>query len=316
MIVVVGGRGLIGGAIVDALGGKDEEVVVGSHDEAAARLPCVRYLDMLEPDTLPPAVEGARVVVQSANFPTYPREKPSRGHVFEAFDQRGTRRLVGAAEKAGVERYVFVSGVDVRPGTEKRYYDALWKGERRVLESDMAGVCLRPTLVFGPGDRALNQVVSAARFLPAIPVVGDGQQRHDPVFAPDVGQAGARCTEEDGPTGVFEVGGADRMSLDEMLRITLGMAGRPRPILHVPHRLARAGASVLKHLPGTPLTPAAVDFIAEDFVADLQRAQEELGFSPTPFREGLSSYMDGRMIGSPAGGTSRRRRHPDPSAGG
>lgn len=293
MIAIVGGRGVIGGAIADALRADGHEVTVVTHNRRYAGAPGFRYADMLQPDTLAPALEGAEVVVQSANFPTYPIEKPGRRHTFMEFDGVGTEKLVAAAERSGARRYVFISGAGTSAESSKIYYRAIWRGEQAVLNSRMAGFCLRPTLVFGERDKGLNRILKAARLSPFVPVVGGGRELHQPVFVGDVAET-VRQAIARGVEGAFEIGGPERFNLVEMLQRLFRVVGLRRYILPVPNRLARMGAYTLQNLPGTFLSTAALDFIAEDFVADTAPLLATFDLKLTPFEAGLRTYLPER----------------------
>jgi NADH dehydrogenase len=206
------------------------------------------------------------------------------------FDGVGTERLVAAAEQSGAGRYVFISGAGTSAGSPKSYYSAIWRGEQAVLNSRLAGFCLRPTLVFGPRDKGLNRILNAARFMPLVPVVGDGRQLHQPVYVGDVAEA-VRQALARGVEGAFEIGGPERFSLVEMLQRLFRVAGLRRHTVPIPAGLARMGAGVLQHLPGTPLSTAAIDFIAEDFVADNGPLLATFDLKLTPFETGLRTYL-------------------------
>src|ERR1700683_3684677 len=91
--VVVGGRGVIGAAIVRALRGAGWDVLIGTHDHRVAKTSGFRFADLDQPDSLREAVAGAEVVVQSVNFPTYPVERRRHGHTYAAYDDSGTECL-------------------------------------------------------------------------------------------------------------------------------------------------------------------------------------------------------------------------------
>lgn len=290
LIVVVGGRGVIGGAIVSRLREAGHRVITVGHDASMIGSE-YRYADMLRAETLAPAVEGADVVVQSANFPTYPIEKPARHQTFLAFDGVGTERLVEAARAAGARRYVFISGVGTSPDSAKPYFQALWRGEHAVARAGLESVCIRPTLVYGPRDRGLNRILAAARRLPVVPVLGDGRQMHQPVFVNDVAELVSRAVGPRAPQGTFQIGGPDRMTLDSLLRTLFRSADVRAQLVHVPLLLARFGAAALERLPGSLLTTAAVDFLAEDFVADVAPVRSAFGLTLTPLDRGLQPYI-------------------------
>ncbi|HJQ31328.1 MAG TPA: NAD-dependent epimerase/dehydratase family protein [Pyrinomonadaceae bacterium] len=291
MIAVVGGRGFIGGAIVKALRGAGHEVVVVTHTRDAAGARGHRFGDMLRPETLGPALSGAEVVVQAAMFPTYPIEKPGRGQTFEEFDGRGTERLVTAARAAGVRRYIYISGSGIPAESPRPYFQAILRGEKAVTGSGMEAVCVRPAFVYGPLDHGLNRILSAAKKLPFLPVVGTGRQLEQPVFVEDLAEVVRQAVGSGAPTGVFEVGGPERFTLDEMLSRFFRVVGLSRPVVHVPYGLARFGAALLELLPGPPLTVNAVDFLTEDFVADTRALLSSFDVRLTPFEEGLRKYL-------------------------
>ena len=298
MILVAGGTGFIGSAVVRRLlrdGG--DVTVMSAHPGRRSRGDGARVAlgDVQRPETLRAAVAGADVVVQALTFPTFPVEKPSKGYTFEEFEHRGTERLVRAAAEGGVRRYVYVSGVGAAPGAEKVWHRAKWAGERAVLGSSMSACVLRPSWVYGAGDRALNRFVAFARRGPAVPVIGDGLQRVQPVFVEDLAEVVARAAAVDGPTGVFEVGGPEVMTMNDVLAEVLRALGRRKRLVHLPPVLPKAAGAVVSVLPKPPLSPSAVDFATGDAVADT--AGLLAAFPGLRFRslaEGLATYLTPR----------------------
>lgn len=291
MIAVVGGRGVIGSAIVDILRTSGHHVIIVTHDRQQGNLSGFRYADVLRLETLGAALQGADVVVQSVNFPTYPIERPHQGHTFMNFDGLGTERLIAAAEAGQARMYIYISGVGPSADSTKSYYQAIWRGEQAVLKSRLQGICIRPTLVYGPRDRSLNRILKFASMFPVIPVIGDGQQQHQPVYAGDVAEVVRLAIQGPAARGVYEVGGPDRLTLDDMLKMLFRLAGLRRTLLHIPAKLARAGGTLLQNLPSPPLTAVAVDFMASDFVADLRSLERGFDLKLTAFEEGLRKSL-------------------------
>ena len=298
MIVVAGGSGFIGRAVVRRLVASGAEVsVMTAHPErssagiAAMGATAVRG-DVQDAASLVRAVEGASAVVQTLTFPTFPVEKKSRGFTFEGFDHLGTERLAKAAAAAGVGRFVYASGSGVAPDAPKVWYRAKWAGEQAILASGVPAAIVRPSWVYGPEDRALNRFVTFYRRLPFVPVVGAGRQRLQPVFVDDVATVLARAAEPDGPSGVFEIGGPDVMSMDGVLAAMMAVLGKRKPLIHVPAFLPKLAGLFLQLLPEPPLSPDAVDFLTGDAVADtgpLLAAFPDLRL--TPLRDGLATYL-------------------------
>ena len=298
MILVAGGTGFIGSAAVRRLLRDGPDVtVMSAHPGKRSRGDGARSMegDVLRPETLPGAVAGADVVVQALTFPTFPVEKPSKGYTFEEFEHRGTERLVRAAESAGVRRYVYVSGVGAAPDAEKVWHRAKWAGEQAVLGSSMSTCVVRPSWVYGAGDRALNRFVAFARRGPVVPVIGDGSQRVQPVFVEDVAEVVARAADVDGPAGVFEVGGPEVLTMDQVLGEVLRALGKRKRLVHMPAALPKAAGALVQVLPKPPLSPDAVDFATGDAVADTAGLLEAFpGLRMRTLAEGLATYLSPR----------------------
>jgi nucleoside-diphosphate-sugar epimerase len=297
MILVAGGTGFIGSAVVRRLHRDGHEVaVMTAHPERSRKR--IRHIgaslvagDVRDVASIERAVRGARVVVQAITFPTFPVEKPSRGYTFEEFEHRGTERLVRAASAARVGKFVYTSGVGVARDAPHVWHRAKWAGEESVRAAGVDHAILRPSWAYGPEDRALNRFVAFARVLPFVPVVGDGRQRLQPVFVEDVAEAVARAAEPSGPSGTFEIGGPAVMTMDDVLRTMTEVMGRRKPLLHFPKFLPKAAGFFLQALPRPPLSPDAVEFVTEDAVADVGSLLEAFDIRLTPFREGLSTYL-------------------------
>jgi uncharacterized protein YbjT (DUF2867 family) len=296
-VLVAGGTGVVGEAAVRRLRRDDADVsVMTAHPDrslrrikemgATAVLGDVRY-----PETLDRAVAGAEVVVQALMFPTYPTEKPRRGYTFEEFDHRGTERLVAAARSAGVRRYVFVSAVGAAPDADQVWYRAKWGGEQAVIASGLEHCIVRPSWVFGPKDRALNRFAAIAKRSPVVPVIGDGQQRLQPLFVEDLADVLAMAARPGGPTGTYEMGGPTVMTMDEVLTTMLVVMGKQRPLVHFPEVLTKAAGAVWRLLPKPLLSPQAVDFLTADAIADNRALLEAFEVRLTPLAVGLSTYL-------------------------
>jgi NADH dehydrogenase len=297
MILVAGGSGFIGRAVVRRLTGQGHDVVVmTAHPRRSAAT--IESLgarsvagDVLDAASLERAVQGATVVIQALTFPTFPVQKPSKGYTFEEFDHRGTERLAKAAASAGAERFVFSSGAGAAPDAERVWFRAKWAGEEAIRATGIGHAILRPSWVYGPGDRALNRFVRFHHLLPFVPVVGDGGQRLQPVFVEDVAEAMARAARPDGPAGTFEIGGPEVMTMNEVLAAMMEVRGRRKPLVHFPAWMPKLAGFFLQALPKPPLSPEAVAFIIGDALAETGSFVEAFGLRLTPLREGLATYL-------------------------
>jgi uncharacterized protein YbjT (DUF2867 family) len=296
-ILVAGGTGFIGSAVVRRLvhDGADVVVMTAHPKKRLSRIGRmgVRAVrgDVQDAQSLADAARGAEVVVQALTFPTYPAEKPSKGFTFEEFDHHGTERMVRASRQAGVRMFVYISGAGAAPDADKTWHRAKWGGEVAVRNSGIEHVILRPSWAYGPGDRALNRLLAFPRWLAFVPVVGDGSQRLQPVLIDDVAAAVARAVRPDGPRGTFEIGGPEVLSMNEVVRTALDVMGKKAPLVHFPVWMPKLAGWFLQALPRPPFSPDAVDLLTGDALADTGSLVEAFGIRLTPFREGLGTYL-------------------------
>ncbi len=299
MILVAGGTGFVGGGIVRELARRGKKVAVLTRDAARARrrFPGLdieyRQGDVRDPDSLRAAVQGAEVVIGCVQVPNSRIENKRRGYTFAEIDAAGTERLVAVASEAGVRRYIYLSGAGAAPDARYHWFRAKWRAETAVRESGIPYVIFRPSWVFGPEDVALNRFLGMARFLPFVPIIGDGsRQKLQPVFVDDVARAVAEAVDNPAADNqVFEIGGPQVLSMNEIVRTALEVAGRRRPLISFPKGLMKLAAAFLQFLPGPPLTPDAVEFITMDALADPTEVQSKLGITVTPLREALGTYL-------------------------
>lgn len=299
-VAVVGGTGFLGTAFVRELYERGHTVrVLSRHPEKLANLfrgrsVEARAADVTRPDSLPPALEGAEVVIHCVQFPGYPVEDPARGRTFMEVDARGTLRTVRAASQVGVRRFVYLSGVGADPDAPEAWFRAKGVAEQAVAASGMAGVRIRPSWVYGPEDVSLNRFVTVLRRVPLFfPQLGPGSQRINPLFVEDLAPVVAEAATEERADGTaFEIGGPITYSMDEIIRLVMEAIGLRKPIVHFPLPLLRAGAAVLERVPGQLLSRDAVRFVTQGAVAHNERFRELFPGAPlTPMPEALGRYL-------------------------
>ena len=299
MILVVGGTGFVGGGIVRELRRRGQTVAVLTRDakRAAGRFQGLsvelREGDVRDPPSLGPAVRGSDIVIGCQQFPNSPIESPSRSDTFEEVDAKGTENLVAAVKASGAKRYIYLSGAGAAQDAPNHWFRAKWRAETAVRESGLLYTIFRPSWVYGPEDKALNRFLGMSRFLPFVPLIGNaGQQHLQPVFIDDVSRAVAEALVH--PTAdnqVFELGGPEVLTMKEIVRTALQVAGRRRLLLSAPKPVMKLAASVLQFAPGRPVTPDAVEFITIDALADPTKAELTLGIKMTPLRDALATYL-------------------------
>jgi NADH dehydrogenase len=311
-VLVTGGTGFIGSAVVQALaarGGEREVRVLSRRASGPGPAGVAATLvagDVRDPVSLRRAAEGVDTVIHAVQFPNHPVENPRRGYTYEAIDGQGTVNLATACREAGVRRLLYVSGAGIRPGRTEPWFRAKATAEQAVRGFGGEWVIFRPSWIYGPRDRSLNKFVQLVRLLPVVPVIGSGQTRVQPVFVDDVARVIALAVDEPRASGqVFELGGPERLTMDEILRTVQRILGRRQPLVHAPAALVKLQASLLALLPNPPLSPAAVDFILMEETVDPRPAETLFGVSFRSLEDGLRTYLGTRgKVQHPAAGAA------------
>jgi NADH dehydrogenase len=165
-------------------------------------------------------------------------------------------------------------------------------------------VILRPSIVFGPEDDFFNRFAGMARFSPALPLIGGGKTRFQPVYVSDVADAAAGILSAplDAPFPyagkTYELAGPRAYSFRQLMELLLAEIGRKRLLLPIPWGVARLQAAVLGLLPFPPLTPDQVKLLERDNVASGQLpGLAELGIAPSGLEAILPVYLDRFRVG-------------------
>ena len=153
---------------------------------------------------------------------------------FDAVQAFGAEAVALAAAAYGA-RLVHVSAIGAAENAPSRYARSKAMGEKLVLAAVPSAVILRPSVVFGPEDDFFNKFASIARFAPALPLIGGGHTRFQPVFAGDVASAVAAAIEGRAKAGqIYELGGPQVKSFKELMQFVLATIGRRRLLVPIP----------------------------------------------------------------------------------
>jgi uncharacterized protein YbjT (DUF2867 family) len=270
--VVFGGTGFLGRRLVRILAAegasvrvavrhppRDETILVAAaHDKVA-----FDRADVGDPASVAAAVAGAEAVVNAVSLYV---EKG--GATFAAVHEQGAETVARASAAAGVARLVLVSGIGADPASPYPYIRARGRGEQMVRQTFPAATIVRPSAMFGPGDALFAGLADIARLAPALPLIGGGRIRLQPVYVEDVAAAIARMLADPGTAGrTFELGGPAVYTLRELTGMTLRLSGRRRPLIPMPFAVAGIVARLLELLPSPPLTRGQVDILRADNIA-------------------------------------------------
>jgi uncharacterized protein YbjT (DUF2867 family) len=203
---------------------------------------------------------------------------PDRLHPFTNGNVDTVRAVLEAAGDPRGRRFVFASFPGADPHSPNGYLRAKGAAEALIQASDFAPVVFRTCHVFGSPERpgALVEHLLAHRSHP-VTELGTGFQRWTPIYVADVAEALARAAVDPGaPTGTFELGGPQTMTVDDLVDRLNGRSVRKR---HLDGVTARVASYVL---PG--LSPTMADLLTRDCVIH-DNAAEHFGVALHPVSE-------------------------------
>jgi uncharacterized protein YbjT (DUF2867 family) len=256
MLLLTGATGLVGSALLRRLVGAGADVRCLVRDPRRLGAQRVRVQialgDLTDPPSFRNALRGVRTVVHLASST---RDQPSGS--IEELSGIATWRMVAAAERVGVERFVFFSVLDASTHHRARLFRAKALAEQAVTEAGLASIVFAPSLVYAPGDRWLRLLERLA-LLPAMPVPGRGRAAYQPIWAEDVadcvmaaldGAAGANAAQE--RHARYELAGPQVLSHNDIVRVVLGSLKRRRPLVHVPTPVVSRSLRALTAISGS-----------------------------------------------------------------
>ena len=301
LVTVFGGSGFIGAQAVRALARAGWRIRVAVRNPVTAnelqplgdvgQIQLVRC-DVANPEDVARALSGADA---SVNLVGALYETP--GRKFHTLHVEAAETIANAAKASNVGRVVQVSAIGADANSPAAY--ACTKGlaeaaTRRILPD---AVILRPSIVFGMGDGFLNRFASMATMAPALPLIGGGETKFQPVYVGDVAEAIAQAVNRADLAGrTFELGGPAVYSFRDILELILRETGRRRFLVPLPFFAARMIGSVaqLTALVGVPpvLTRDQVLMLQTDnIVAQDAAGLADLGIQPTGLEAIAPSYL-------------------------
>lgn len=227
-----------------------------------------------------------------------------------------THRLLSAAHAAGVRRFLFASSSSVydpdapvpTPETAPRrprspYGRSKLNAEDRVRayqERGLATTIVRPTVIYGPGDRYFTPTALQLARLPVLPLVDGGRRLFDLVYVRDVAELLWQAARSPVAAGrAYNAGPGTPTTLHHLVRVYRQLTGRGPRIVSVSPAWARRSSALLRPLlarlvpgAGAALTPAGIDLMSRDLHLDMARAARELDFRPRfSLQQGLAATL-------------------------
>jgi nucleoside-diphosphate-sugar epimerase len=304
-VVVTGGTGYLGSAIVRAVARAGYTPVVFSRRASAAQLPGEPIDgDVRDRAALRRAVAGADAVCHAAALVTVWRPRPAD---FDDVNVEGLRAVLDACAAARTPRIVYTSSFLARPpadasGTLRAndYQRTKARAHAVAREAASAGlpiVLMVPGVVYGPGPATEGNLVTRLirdHLAGKLPGLIGADRRWSYAHVDDVADAHVQAIERGAIGGEYSLGGenAPQMRVFEIVRDVTGRA-LPR---RIPAAAAWAAALLEEaraRVTGRPprLTRGAVRILRHDWSLNSERSLSELSYRITPLAEGIRALL-------------------------
>jgi len=255
-VLVTGGTGFVGSAVCRELDDRGHTVTALARNPTDALPPSVEVAtgDVRDPDTIDAAFADQDAVVHLVALS--PLRIPRGGErQHDAVTRRGTRNVIRKAEKHGLDRLVYLSGLGADPNADTHYLRAKGQAENAVRDADIDWVIVRPSVVFGDGDEI--QPFTRRLTPPVIaPLPGGGKTPFQLIYIGDLAPMLADAvTEADHVGQTYTIGGPEVLTLAEIATLLRRARGQSTTVVSIPMGLAKLGMTIGGMLPGFPFGP-------------------------------------------------------------
>jgi uncharacterized protein YbjT (DUF2867 family) len=301
MILVTGGTGFIGSALVQQLVavGKPVRLLLRPSPESP-HLPKgvpveVAVSSFQDERGLRSALKGVKTVFHLVGA----ERKGSRSDL-EGVDVESSRSLAAAARQAGVERIFFLSHLGADRSSAYPVLKAKALAEHFLKNSGVSYTIFRTAPVFGPGDQFTTGLAELLRVAPGIFLVpGDGHSLLQPIWIDDL--IACLLTALDDPASVnrlYEVGGGEFLTFREILEIMMNATGFQRLAVNLQPAYIRMFSLWLEQtFPRFPISIFWLDYMATDRTCTIDALPRQFGVIPARFNQNLGYLRQPRRLG-------------------
>ena len=217
----------------------------------------------------------------------------TRKQKFENIHVKFPDLLSRLCDEQNIEKFIHISALGINEKVKPKYMKSKLKGEKNILNNFKNSVILRPSVVFGPEDNFFNRFASLAQFLPALPLIGGGPTKFQPIYVEDVAKSIVAILEkEEIDNNIFELGGPEIFTFKELMEILLREIKKKRFLISIPFGIAKFQSYLMQLMPTPLLTPDQVEMLKYDNVVSGQYPSlRDLGITGTTIQSILPKYI-------------------------
>jgi uncharacterized protein YbjT (DUF2867 family) len=302
LVTVFGGTGFVGRQVVRSLAKQGWRIRVAARNVGRGyrlrMLGDVGQIEVVQANirdaaSVGRALDGAEACV---NLVGVLYESGRQG--FATLHAEAAGAIAQAAAARGITSFVQMSAIGADAASPAKYARTKAAGEAAVRAVLPSAVILRPSIVFGSEDAFFNRFAGLTTFSPALPLIGGGHTRFQPVFVGDVAAAVAEVLGDPAAAGrTYELGGPTVYSFRDLLAFILRETGRMRLLVPVPWFAAKMLGAVGDLQAAVPIIPPQLtsdqveSLRIDNVVADGAAGLADLGIEPRAVEAIVPSYL-------------------------
>ena len=236
--------------------------------------------DLSDTQSLTSAMQGTQALVNVASL--------GFGHA---------QSIVQAATQAGVRRAVFVSTTAIFTQLNASSKQVRLAAEATIQNSGLNYTILRPTMIYGsPRDRNMWRLIRLLRYVPVLPIFGDGEYLQQPIHVDDVAQALVACLPVEGTYGkAYNIAGREPLTYNQVVDTVAAQLQRRVWKVHIPSEPVISTLRFFERLGlRLPIKAEQVQRLNENKAFSYAEAERDFGFSPRTFAEGIRLELGNR----------------------
>ena len=250
MLLLTGASGLVGGALRRRLIAAEVPLRCLMRDPRRLGEDRVRVQialgDLADPPSFRNALRGVDTVVHLA---ATIRDQP-QGSI-EELSGIATWRLVDAARRAGVERFVFFSALGASTQSRARLLRAKALAEEAVRDSEVPSIIFAPSIIYAPDDRYMTLLARMSLVPAVMPFSGRGRAQYQPIWVSDVADCVMSVLRVERTGSVrYELAGPEVLTHEQIVRLALRALDKRRALLHVPTPIVSRALRLTERLMG------------------------------------------------------------------
>jgi NADH dehydrogenase len=297
-IAVTGGTGFVGRHLVNRLLQDSHSITVLTHRNSGENIfdNRVRIVPGSVDSTskMATAFQDCQVVFHLVGIIA-----ETKRNTFEKTVDEGTRNVVTACREAQVKKIIYLSSMGTSEKAATAYHKTKYAAERHIKNSGLDSVIFRPSIIYGKGDGFLTLMSKLIKFLPFVPIFGDGQYQLQPVYIDDLTSAMAQAVNNPQASGqIIDIGGPEQLGYVTVINTIKKILAKKRLNLHIPFGVIKPVAAVMEFfLKPAPLTLDQLKMLRMGNTGDITKMRAIFGIEPVRFEDGLKRIIGEKVNG-------------------